>query len=237
MPLTAVLSDRASGAGAEPVAAPVADAQRFMRRDDAQALEIARELAADFARDAAARDRDRRLPWAELERFTASGLWAITVPREHGGAGVSLRTLAEVIAIVSAADGSLGQIPQNHYYALEVLRVGGTEAQKSFFYRRVLEGERFGNALAEIGHKDFKRRTRLHEEGGSLQIDGQKFYCTGALFAHWIPTLVVAQEGEREVTKLAFVPRRAPAPSRWRHAAAAQKGRWWWAARRRPGRE
>lgn len=194
-------------ADAQPAPVP---AQRPLRiRDDAQALQIARELAADFARDAAVRDRERRLPWDELERFTASGLWAITVPREHGGAGVSARTLAEVIAIISAADGSLGQIPQNHYYALEVLRVGGTEAQKSFFYRRVLEGERFGNALAEIGHKDFKRRTRLHEEGGSLQVDGQKFYCTGALFAHWIPTLVVAQEGEREVTKLAFVPRRA----------------------------
>ena len=209
MPLTAVLLDRASRTEAEPVAAPVAAQKPLRIRDDSQALEIAHELAADFGRDAAARDRERRLPWAELERFTASGLWAITVPREQGGAGVSLRTLAVVIAIVSAADGSLGQIPQNHYYALEVLRVGGTEAQKSFFYRRVLEGERFGNALAEIGHKDFKRRTRLHEKGGSLQIDGQKFYCTGALFAHWIPTLVVAQEGEREVTKLAFVPRRA----------------------------
>ncbi|BEP64622.1 SfnB family sulfur acquisition oxidoreductase (plasmid) [Variovorax sp. V213] len=216
MTLTALLPDRASeaSAGRAPVRAeaqpaPIPKQKPLRIRDDAQALEIARELAADFARDAAARDRERRLPWAELERFTASGLWAITVPREHGGAGVSARTLAEVIAIISAADGSLGQIPQNHYYALEVLRVGGTDAQKSFFYRRVLEGERFGNALAEIGHKDFKRRTRLHEEGGSLQIDGQKFYCTGALFAHWIPTLVVAQEGEREVTKLAFVPRRA----------------------------
>ncbi|SDJ54684.1 SfnB family sulfur acquisition oxidoreductase [Variovorax sp. OV700] len=216
MPLTALFPDRASEAPAArvpglPVAKPAPiPAQKPLRiRDDAQALEIACELAVDFAGGAAARDRERRLPWAELERFTASGLWAITVPREHGGAGVSLRTLAEVIAIISAADGSLGQIPQNHYYALEVLRVGGTEAQKSFFYRRVLEGERFGNALAEIGHKDFKRRTRLQEEGGSLQIDGQKFYCTGALFAHWIPTLVAAQEGAREVTKLAFVPRRA----------------------------
>jgi SfnB family sulfur acquisition oxidoreductase len=178
-------------------------------RSDDEALAAAHRLAALFAPGASARDRDRRLPWEELDLWSESGLGGITVPREHGGADVSYATLAEVFVILSAADGSLGQIPQNHYYALEVLRVGGTEAQKSFFYRRVLEGERFGNALAEIGHKDFKRRTRLHEEGGSLQIDGQKFYCTGALFAHWIPTLVVTQEGEREVTRLAFVPRGA----------------------------
>jgi SfnB family sulfur acquisition oxidoreductase len=178
--------------------------------DDAAAIETARRLAADFSRDAALRDRERRLPWAELDAFVASGLWSITVPRAFGGPGVSSATLAEVTAIISAADGSLGQIPQNHFYALEVLRVGGSVEQQRFFYDRVLAGERFGNALAEIGHKDFKRRTRLTRDALGLRIDGRKFYCTGALYAHWIPTLVVAEEAGRDVTYLAFVPRHAP---------------------------
>ncbi|UDM49133.1 SfnB family sulfur acquisition oxidoreductase [Cupriavidus sp. MP-37] len=178
-------------------------------RDDAEAIAIAHRLAAHFAPGAAQRDRERRLPWEELEAFSASGLWGITVPREHGGAGVSNTTLAEVIAIIAAADGSLGQIPQNHFYALEVLRVGGTPAQQAFFYQRALAGERFGNALAEIGHKDFRRRTQLTPDGDGLRIHGKKFYCTGALYAHWIPTLVVADQAGREVTQLAFVPRTA----------------------------
>jgi SfnB family sulfur acquisition oxidoreductase len=178
-------------------------------RDDAEAIAIAHRLAAHFAPGAAQRDRERRLPWEELEAFSASGLWGITVPREHGGAGVSNTTLAEVIAIIAAADGSLGQIPQNHFYALEVLRVGGTPAQQAFFYQRALAGERFGNALAEIGHKDFRRRTQLSPDGDGFRIHGKKFYCTGALYAHWIPTLVVADEAGREVTQLAFVPRTA----------------------------
>lgn len=178
-------------------------------KDDAEAIAIAHRLAARFAPGAARRDRERLLPWEELEGFSESGLWAITVPREYGGAGVSSATLAEVIAIISAADGSLGQIPQNHFYALEVLRVGGAPAQQAFFYQRALAGERFGNALAEIGHKDFKRRTRLTPDGDGFRVDGQKFYCTGALYAHWIPTLVVTQEAGRDVTWLAFVPRTA----------------------------
>lgn len=178
--------------------------------DDAAAIEAAQRLATEFAREAALRDRERRLPWAELDAFVASGLWAITVPREYGGPGVANATLAEVTATIAAADGSLGQIPQNHYYALEVLRVGGSDAQKRFFYDRVLKGERFGNALAEIGHKDFKRRTRLTRDALGLRVDGRKFYCTGALYAHWIPTLVVAEEAGRDVTYLAFVPRHAP---------------------------
>jgi alkylation response protein AidB-like acyl-CoA dehydrogenase len=83
--------------------------------DDAQALATAQRLAAKFAPEAVLRDRERRLPWAELDAFVASGLWGITVPCEFGGAGVRNGTLAEVTAIISAADGSLGQIPQNHF--------------------------------------------------------------------------------------------------------------------------
>ncbi|QND45773.1 SfnB family sulfur acquisition oxidoreductase (plasmid) [Rhizobium lusitanum] len=179
-------------------------------RDDAQALEVAARLAADFAVSASVRDSERLLPWAELDQYSTSGLWGITVPREYGGAGVSAKTVAQTIVTIGAADGSLSQIPQNHYYALEVLRVGGSAEQKAFFYERVLAGERLGNALAEIGQRDFKRRTRLVRDPGGWYVEGKKFYCTGAIYAHWIPTLVVAEEEGAPVTYLAFVPRNAP---------------------------
>ena len=122
-------------------------------RDDAEALTVAHQVAADLQREAAQRDHERRLPWAELERYTRSGLWGISVPKQYGGAGVSYVTLAQVTAIIASADGSLGQIPQNHYYALEVLRVNGDVGQQNFFFERALQGDRFGNALAEIGTK------------------------------------------------------------------------------------
>lgn len=176
---------------------------------DAQALAVARALADDFARDASQRDRERRLPLAELERYSLSGLWGITVPREHGGAGVSRVTLAEVTALISAADGSLGQIPQNHYYALEVLRVNGSADQQRRFYARALAGERFGNALAETGTRTAaERRTRLDPDGaGGWRINGSKFYCTGALYAQWIPTATVDADG---IQRLAIVRRDSP---------------------------
>ncbi|WP_112608389.1 SfnB family sulfur acquisition oxidoreductase (plasmid) [Rhizobium sp. WW22] len=178
--------------------------------DDEEAIAVATVLAAEFAVGSAERDRGRILPWRELERFSETGLWGITVPREFGGAGVSTHTLAQVIAIIGAADGSLSQIPQNHFYALEVLRVGASVKQQRFFFERALAGERFGNALAEIGQRDFKRRTRLFRERGKWIVHGQKFYCTGAIYAHWIPTLVVAEEDARDVAYLAFIPRNAP---------------------------
>ena len=176
---------------------------------DAEALDVARQMAAEFAPGASERDAERLLPWDELDRFSNSGLWGAAVPKAYGGAEISAVTLARVISTIAAADGSLSQIPQNHFYALEVLRVGGTEAQKAFFFGRALAGERFGNALAEIGHRDFKRRTRLVRDPGGWYVEGQKFYCTGAIYAHWIPTLVTADEDGSPVTYLVFIPRQA----------------------------
>ncbi|MDR6099937.1 SfnB family sulfur acquisition oxidoreductase [Agrobacterium larrymoorei] len=177
---------------------------------DAEALEVAQNFANRVRADASARDAERRLPWKELDDFVATGLWGITVPKEYGGAGVSAGTLARVTAIIAAADGSLSQIPQNHYYSLEVLRVGGSEAQKRYFYDRVLAGERTGNALAETGHKDFKRRTQLsRNQSVQWRVNGTKSYCTGAIYAHWIPTLVSAEEGEEVRTYIVFIPRTA----------------------------
>ena len=102
--------------------------------DDAQAIAVAHELARRVAVGASERDRERRLPREEIEWFSQSGLWAITVPKAYGGAGVSFVTLTEVIKIVSAADPSLGQLPQNHFGLVDVIALTGTEEQKRYFF-------------------------------------------------------------------------------------------------------
>ena len=171
---------------------------------DTQALAVAEEIAVLLRPESATRDRERRLPHAELDRFVQSGLWGISVPKAFGGAGVSNATLAKVVARIAQADASIGQIPQNHYYALEVLRVNGTPEQQQRLYAEVLAGRRFGNALAEIGTKNaHERTTRLTRDGDQLRINGRKFYCTGALYAQRIPTLVI---DEQDTQHLAFVP-------------------------------
>jgi SfnB family sulfur acquisition oxidoreductase len=176
--------------------------------DDAQALEIATALAAQFQRDSILRDRERRLPLAELELFSQSGLWGISVPKAYGGAGVSNVTLAKVIALIAAADASLGQIPQNHFYALEVLRVNGNLAQQQRLYGEALRGVRFGNALAELGTRTaHDRTTRLSRDGDGYRINGRKFYATGALYAQRIPTSVIDDDG---IQQLAFVAADSP---------------------------
>jgi SfnB family sulfur acquisition oxidoreductase len=175
--------------------------------DEAEAVAVARDVAAAIAKDAVARDRDRRLPYEELDALSDAGLLAITVPKAYGGAEVSAGVLAEVIAILSSADGSIGQIPQNHFFMLEALRLEGSDEQKRFFYQRILAGERIGNALSEIGTKTAQdHATRLTRDGAGYRLNGKKFYSTGVLFAHWIA--VVANDDDGRST-IAFVPRDA----------------------------
>ncbi|MBB5510268.1 SfnB family sulfur acquisition oxidoreductase [Paraburkholderia atlantica] len=168
-------------------------------KDDSEALDAARTLAADFAAGAAERDRDRILPWAELDRWSESGLGGITVPAEYGGADVSLATLAEVFVILCAADPALGQIPQNHFGVLGVLREIGTPAQKARLYGEVLAGQRLGNAGPERRSASsatiLQGTTRLRATQDGLRLDGKRFYSTGALFAHRVPARATDDEG------------------------------------------
>ena len=198
-----------TGRGLEPVSPGFdlsPDAYRI--RTDAEAIDIARTLATEFAREAAERDRDRKLPVAELDRFSGSGLWAVTIPKIYGGPGVSNVTLAEIIKIISAADPSIGQLPQNHFAAIDAIRASASEQQKQLWFERVLKGYRLGNAFSEAGGRhvgDFK--TRFTRDGDSYLVKGEKFYATGALFAHFIH---IGAVDDNDKVNLAIAPRDAP---------------------------
>ncbi|MBB5423171.1 SfnB family sulfur acquisition oxidoreductase [Paraburkholderia sp. JPY158] len=199
---------------------PVAAAQSPRRPDparvkriasDADALAAAHALAAGFAAGAAERDRQRILPWAELDQWSESGLGSITVPREYGGADVSFATLAEVFVILCTADPALGQIPQNHFGVLGVLREIGTPAQKARLYGEVLAGHRLGNAGPERRSTAVSTvlhgTTRLRDTQDGLRLDGKRFYSTGALFAHRVPARATDDAGRAVQV---WVPRDAP---------------------------
>jgi SfnB family sulfur acquisition oxidoreductase len=166
-------------------------------RDDAEAIAVAHALADRVRPGAAERDREGRVDRETLEALAASGLLAITVPREYGGADVSWATLTEVFRILASADPAVAQLPQNHFVFVQVLIDAGRPEQQEFFHAEVLRGARFGNALSERGTKhamDFKTRIAApagDDEDQRLVLDGRKYYCTGAVTADWIPVFAV----------------------------------------------
>ena len=184
-----------------------------------RALEVAGELGARFAAGASERDRRRILPTEQLEQLSSSGLLAVTVPREYGGADLSAEKLAEVVRLVAAGDPNVAQIPHSHFVYVNVLREQGTAAQKERLFGEVMAGARFGNAQSEIRSKHVRdHATTLRPLGPRIGsgparaaewvLDGTKGYCTGALFAHWIP--VLAHLDDDGPLYVAWVERNAP---------------------------
>jgi len=183
--------------------APKAAAPRIA--SEAEAILAAREVARSIAPGVIQRDRTGELPVEALAAFDDSGLLGITVPREDGGADVSMSTLAEVIRTVAAVDPAIAQVPQAHFLMVDVLSVWGSQQQRRLLLGEVLAGGRLANALAERGGRHAQDlQTRLR---GGRRLDGRKYYCTGALTSAWIA--VSALDDEDRVV-LAFVPREAP---------------------------
>ena len=184
----------------------VAGRQRTVSSHE-QALAAADTFAESLRGTVIERDRSGELPVAELERFDASGLAAITVPDGDGGPELPMTTLAEVIRRIAAVDPAVAQAPQGHYLMVDVVAVWGDEDQRARLFSEVLAGGRFGNTLAERGGthaQDLK--TRIMRDAGRLRLDGRKYYCTGALTSRWLAASAL-DDDDRLV--LAFVPREA----------------------------
>jgi len=172
---------------------------------DAEALQAAHALAEAAQLEVIQRDRERRLPWELVERFTASGLGSIAVPRAFGGPQLSHVTIAEVFRIISAVDPALGQIPQNQFGLLGVLQAAASQEQQQRLFASVLAGWRIGNGGPERGSKHtLDIQARLVQRDGRWLFSGEKFYSTGALFAHWIASKALDEQGR---PWLAFIQR------------------------------
>jgi len=174
----------------------------------AEAIRVAREFAASIAGEAIERDRSGAVPARELAALDGSGLLGITVPHAYGGGDLPAAVLAEVVRVIAAVDPAIAQVPQSHYLFVDVLAVLGAPSARQRLFVEVLAGARLGNGMAERGGphaQDLK--TRLTRAGTGLRLSGRKYYCTGALTAHWIGVTAL-DDADRLV--LAFVERDSP---------------------------
>lgn len=198
-----------AGNGTSASASATADGAHRIGSDE-EAIARAEAVLERVADGASERDRERRLPVAAIELVSAEGLLAITVPVEFGGAGVSAETLARVVSLLASADPNVAQIPQSHFVYLELVRQLGTRAQRELLFGEVLAGRRLANAQSEAGSKTVADiRTSLRPavaaaaDGGEAKagfvLDGEKFYCTGSLLAHWLTVLAKDEDGRTQV--------------------------------------
>lgn len=162
----------------------------------AEAVDVAERLAREFLTDAVRRDRERVLPQAEYDALAAAGLLAIRVPKRFGGLELPYESVARIVAAISGADASLGQLFVSSIFASSFIAAVGSEAQQADFYARQLAGITWGNASSEVGGKTAATiTTRAVSDGDDWVITGRKFYSTGALLSALISVICQDEEG------------------------------------------
>lgn len=174
-------------------------------------LAAVRELVPQIAAGAADRDRERRLPRAELDELSRSGALAVTVPTSHGGAGGGAAAAFEATRLLATADPNVAQVPQSHFVYLRLVELAGSAALQGEIFAAVLAGERIANAQSERGGATLTDiSTRVVIDGADAVVTGEKFYSTGSLLADWLAVLARDEDG---VDHIGFVRDEAPGVS------------------------
>ncbi|MDQ1124926.1 acyl-CoA dehydrogenase family protein [Microbacterium trichothecenolyticum] len=140
--------------------------------------------------DAIAREKERRLPYAEIETLRASGFTRVTLPVELGGDGADHLALFELLAELARRDPNLAQLFRSHFSVIDRALHAPRSEFSSALLRRLSEGAIHGNASFERGSARVgSYSTVLTRDDCGLRLDGRKFYSTGTLFADIVSVL------------------------------------------------
>jgi alkylation response protein AidB-like acyl-CoA dehydrogenase len=164
----------------------------------AELLARFRPVFSRIAEGAVQRERERRLPFAEVAALKEAGFGALRVPVEYGGSGVSLRQLFLLLTELAAADSNLTQLWRGHFAYVEGRLLQPASAHRDRWLFDIGAGSMVGNASSELTGTSLRDiRTELSEApDGALSLTGTKYYSTGSLYADWIAGSAV-YDGER----------------------------------------
>ncbi|HUL08253.1 MAG TPA: acyl-CoA dehydrogenase family protein [Candidatus Acidoferrum sp.] len=153
-----------------------------------EALLMVREQFRRFAeehRDAAHEwhKQDAFIPLAVIEELAGLGVFGLTVPEEFGGAGLGKLAMCIVTEELSRGYLGLGSLGTRSEIAAELIRLGGTDAQKQKWLPKLASGEILPTAVftePSTGSDLGSLRTRAVRDGETYRITGNKTWITHA---------------------------------------------------------
>lgn len=160
------------------------------RASTADLVERYRAVFDEIGAGAVARERERRLPFAEVELLRASGFTRVTLPHDLGGDGADHAALFDLLAELARRDPNLTQLLRSHFSFIDRTLHGADPATARARLARVANGAIHGNATFERGPAGVgSYATTLSRDERGLRLDGRKFYSTGTLFADMVGVL------------------------------------------------
>ncbi len=183
-----------------------ADSQDFggLGLDD-ETLDLVREqfrkLADDHAE--AAHDwhlKDDLIPIEVIEQLAGLGVFGLTVPEENGGLGMGKTAMCVVTEELSRGYIGLGSLGTRSEIAAELIRLGGTPAQKERWLPLIASGEILPTAVftePNVGSDLGALKTRAVRDGDKYRITGNKTWITHAARSDVMTLLARTDPSER----------------------------------------
>ena len=160
-----------------------------------------RPIFARIAEGTVEREAKRILPHEQIQWLKEAGFGAVRVPKKYGGAGVSQQQLFQLLIELATADSNLVQALRGHFAFVEDRLVAQRDQPQDLWFKRFVNGEIAGNAWTEVGKVEIGDViTRITQNGqGKLEVNGEKFYSTGTIYAEWIDLFAFDETTEQHV--------------------------------------
>ena len=156
---------------------------------DDPTLEMIRDQVCRFAERAVApyahdwHRRDELIPIEVIDELSAIGVFGMTLPEEHGGLGLGKMAMCVVSEELSRAYIGVGSLGTRSEIAGELIRSGGTEAQKARWLPKIASGAVLPTAVftePNTGSDLANVQTRAVRDGDVYRIFGAKTWITHA---------------------------------------------------------
>gem|GEM_PF-62084 len=149
--------------------------------------EVFRPVFARIAEGARERDAGRVLPYEPVAWLNQVRFGAVRVPAADGGYGASLSDTFRLLIELAEADSQVAHLLRSHVAFVESILLLEDGPERRRWFDRFVSGQLVGNAYTERGGNTLGRlNTVLREHDGGWLVSGEKYYCTGTIFADWV---------------------------------------------------
>ena len=142
--------------------------------------------------------KDQLIPMEIVEQMAELGVFGLTIPEEFGGLGMGKMAMCVVTEELSRGYIGVGSLGTRSEIAGELIRLGGTEAQKQHYLPKIASGEILPTAVFTepgTGSDLASLKTRASLEGEIYKVTGNKTWITHAARSDMM-TLLVRTDSE-----------------------------------------